>query len=55
MSGAEPSPGRLCSRQEKDNCSHYEPGKSSTLPLTAKQTFMIVEDAFMGHKKVLLF
>lgn len=55
MSGAEPSPDRLCSRQERDSCCHYGSGKSSTLPVTAKQTFMIVEDAFMGHKGVLLF
>lgn len=55
MSGAEPSPDRPCSRQERDNCSRYGSGKASMLPVTAKQTFMIVEDAFMGHKGVLLF
>lgn len=55
MSGTQPSPKRPGSRQGGDNWSHYGAGKSSRLPVTAKQTFMIVEDAFIGHKAVLLF
>jgi hypothetical protein len=55
MSGTQPSPKRPGSRQGRDNCSHYGAGRPSMLPVTAKQTFMIVEDAFIGHKVVLLF